>query len=163
MYGICPKSGELAGIVNDFDLASWVTSGEDRTGTTPFMVVTVADIEYKNHTIKISPLSGVDAWFRNGDNRDRDVHISLKRHFHSEYGQDQEVSGRYDRYFSTIQQNTRYWSDFHKSLQSKNHRTRPPRLDPRPRLESGLEFRGQGRSQRSRLLVNRKPMTRQAR
>lgn len=164
MYDICPKTGEPVGIVNDFDLASWVdhpTSNKDRTGTIPFMAidlldggldcciprlyrhdiesfcwvlayVTVADIEYKNHTIKIFPLSGVDTWFRDGDKRDRDAHISSKRHFHSEYGQDQEVSGRYDHYFNTVQQITRYWSDFHKSLRSKNRRTRPPRPNPRP-------------------------------
>lgn len=93
MYGICRKTGEPVGIVNDFDPASWVdhpTSNKDRTGTIAFMAIdlldggldghiprlyrhdiesfcwvlayfTVADIEYKNNIIKISPLSGVDA------------------------------------------------------------------------------------------------------
>ena len=145
MYAISAKAGVPVGIINDFDLASWVdysTTNNDRTGTIPFMAidllnggldsriprlyrhdlesfcwvlayVTVAKIDYKGCTIKISPLPGVDAWFKDDSKFERRSHISSKRHFYSEYGEEQGVSARYSRYLTTIQRITWYWFKFH--------------------------------------------------
>jgi len=46
MYGVCAETGKPAGIVNDFDLATWVdypTTNNDRTGTIPFMAIDLLD------------------------------------------------------------------------------------------------------------------------
>jgi len=160
MYDTSATNGP-AGILNDFDLATWVdhsTTNDDRTGTIPFMAidmldgglddriprlyrhdleafiwvlayVTVADIEYKDHTIEISPLPTVDTWFRDDNQAYRKAHISSKRHFHSEYDQDQEVSGRYC-YTSVVKQMICYWCNFHRSLQAENQRAKRP--NPKP-------------------------------
>ncbi|KAF9649100.1 hypothetical protein BDM02DRAFT_3167171 [Thelephora ganbajun] len=115
MYDMDEKTGDAVGIINDFDLATWVdhsTTNNDRTGTIPFMAIdlldggldscvprlyrhdvesfvwvlafiTVASIEYKDGTIKISPLPGVDAWFEDKLQSHRDAHILSKQLFHS--------------------------------------------------------------------------------
>jgi len=156
MYDTSATNGPV-GIVNDFDLATWVdhsTTNNDRTGTIPFMAIdmlnggldnriprlyrhdmesfiwvlayiTVADIEYKDHTIEISPLPTVDTWFRDDNQVDRKAHISSKLLFHLEYDQDQEVSGRYC-YTSVVKQMICYWCNFHQSLRPKNRRAKRP-------------------------------------
>ena len=141
MYDITAK-GEPIGIVNDFDLATWVdhpTTNNDRTGTIPFMTIdlleggldrriprlyqhdmesfswvlayiTVACIEYKDDTIKISPLRGVGAWFQDDDDKDRDAHIHVKKFFYSTYGKTHcAVPSRYQSYFDTIKRIAQYW------------------------------------------------------
>ena len=140
------------------------TTNNDRTGTIPFMAIdlldgglndrtprlyrhdmesfvwvlayiTVANIEYEDLTIKISPLPNVDAWFRDRDRADRDAHISSKRHFYLEYGRSQEVPGRYYRYLNAVRQITRYWCTFHQYLRAGKRRERPPRPNPKPAQE----------------------------
>ena len=158
MYDTSATNGPV-GILNDFDLATWVdhsTTNNDRTGTIPFMAIdmldgglddriprlyrhdlesfvwvlsyiTVAKIEYKNHTIEISPLSGVEAWFKDDDQADRKAHISSKRLLHLEYGRDtQPVSGRYHRYIDIVQRMTLYWVNFHQSLRTGGYGSPPP-------------------------------------
>jgi len=146
MYDFLEKTGNPVGILNDFDLATWVghsTTNNDRMGTIPFMAidllnggltnsiprlyrhdmesfvwvlafVTVAEIEYKDCAISISPLLKVEAWFRDVDQKDRETHISLKRSFHVFYGYDQQVSICYSDYLNPIQQVIRYCCDFHR-------------------------------------------------
>jgi hypothetical protein len=121
-----------------------LTSNIDRTGTIPFMAIdlldggldrriprlyrhdlesfcwvlaftTVADIEYQDCTIKVSPVSGVNAWFRDGNQADRASHIESKHRFHPRYGRTQPVHVRYYRYLQPIQRITQYWSNFHDS------------------------------------------------
>jgi serine/threonine protein kinase len=46
MYGVSAKTGDPVGILNDFDLATWVgnsTMNNDRTGTVPFMAIDLLD------------------------------------------------------------------------------------------------------------------------
>ena len=46
MYDVCAETGDPVGIVNDFDLATWVdhpTTNNDRTGTIPFMAIDLLD------------------------------------------------------------------------------------------------------------------------
>jgi len=46
MYGISPKTRDPVGIINDFDLASWVdhpATNNDRTGTIPFLAIDLLD------------------------------------------------------------------------------------------------------------------------
>jgi len=159
MYDIASETGEPVGVVNDFDLATWVdhsTTNNDRTGTIPFMAIdlldggldnriprlyrhdmesfiwvlayiTVANIEYKERTIKISPLPKVDAWFKDGDYADRDAHILSKRFFHLEYGRSQEVSDGYFSYCGVVQRMIQYWDDFHQSLRDIKYAQQPRR------------------------------------
>jgi len=168
MYDIS-EADEPIGILNDFDLATWVdhpTANNDRTGTIPFMAIdlleggfedcrprlyrhdmesfvwvlayiTVATIMYKGDTIKISPLSTstVDTWFKDDDQKDRNAHVSSKRHLHSEYGQIEEVSGRYNRYEDVVRQMTWYLYKFHGTLRIKKYRVHPSRPNPMPPLE----------------------------
>ena len=137
------------------------TTNNDRTGTIPFMAIdlldgglddriprlyrhdlesfiwvlayiTVARIEYKDRTIKISPPPKIDAWFKDDNQADRDAHVSSKQLLHSDYGSRQWVSGRHYRYTNIIQQMTRYWPDFHQSLRDRNYRAQP--LRPIPKL-----------------------------
>ena len=164
MYDVSAETGNPVGIVNDFDLATWVdhpTTNNDRTGTIPFMAIdlldgglddrtprlyrhdlesfiwvlayiTVARIEYKDRTIKISPPQNVDAWFKDDNQADRRTHVLSKRLLHSDYGSRQPVSGRYYHYTSIVQQMARYWSEFHQSLRTRNYRVQP--LLPNPNL-----------------------------
>ena len=139
-------TGSPVGILNDFDLATWVghrTTNNDRTGTIPFMAldmlkgeldgriprlyrhdlesfswvlgyVTVAYIEYKDHTIEDSPVGDVKMWFKDKDEDDREAHISSKQLFHENYGRfQQRVSGRYHDYRTVIRKITQYWHDFY--------------------------------------------------
>ena len=163
MYSISEKGVPL-GVVNDFDLASWVgrsTTNNDRTGTIPFMAidlleggldrciprlyrhdmesfswvlayVTVATIQYKGDAIEITPLEVIKAWFKDGDQSNRDAHITSKRHFHLDYGIRQEISVRHDSFSDTVRAITKYWSTFHDNRQVKNRRARPSRPTPRP-------------------------------
>jgi len=156
MYDTSATNGPV-GMVNDFDLATWVdhsTTNNDRTGTIPFMTIdmldgefddhvprlyrhdmesfiwvlayiTVAKIEYKDRIIKISPFEGVDAWFRDDDQADRNAHISSKRSLYSVYGTRQSVSGLYYDYVSVVKQMIRYWADFHESLQAMKYTQNP--------------------------------------
>jgi hypothetical protein len=166
------ETNDPVGIVNDFDLATWVdhsaTNG-DRTGTIPFMAIdlldgglddriprlyrhdmesfvwvlayiTVADKEYKDHTINITPLRWVNAWFKDDDQADRDVHINSKELFYSVYGRNRKVAGRYHHYINIVQQMTRYWSDFHQTLRVSNHGALP--LLPNANLFRESEFLG---------------------
>jgi len=64
--------------------------------------VTLADIEYKDRTIAISPLGKIKYWFRDGESSLK-VHVSLKRLFHMDYGCQHWVTDRYSRYFGVIQ------------------------------------------------------------
>ena len=137
------------------------TANSDCTGTIPFMAIdllerglgdcrpqlyrhdmesfvwvlayiTVATIVYKGDTIKISPLPNVDTWFWDDYQKDRNAHVSSKRHLYSEYGQIEEVSGRYDRYEDVVRQMTRYLYEFHQTLRMKKHRARRSRPNPMP-------------------------------
>ena len=160
MYDIT-GTGDPVGIINDFDLATWVdrsTANNDRTGATPFMAIdlldgglddrisrlyrhdmesfvwvlayiTVANIEYKDRTIKISPLPDVDAWFKDDDLRGRRAHVSSKLIFHLRYGHRQQVSGRYYNYHTVIRQMIRHWGNFYQSLQEKKYPSKPRRPD----------------------------------
>ena len=151
------ETNDLVGIVNDFDLATWVnhsTTNNDRTGTIPFMAIdlldgglddriprlyrhdlesfiwvlayiTVANIEYKGHTIKISPLPKVDTWFKDDDQADRDAHILSKRQFHLEYGHIQQLFDGYYCYYSVVQRMIRFWVNFHQSLRDMKYTLRP--------------------------------------
>ena len=146
MYDVS-ETGDPVGILNDFDLASWIgysTTNNDRTGTIPFMAIdllkgglearlprlyrhdlesfcwvlaytTVAKIDYKDCTIRISPRSGVDAWFNDGSKTERRLHILSKRFFYFEYGKEQGVHARYYSYLRAVRSITRQWSDFHES------------------------------------------------
>jgi hypothetical protein len=161
MYDI-DETGDLVGVVNDFDLATWVdhsTKNSDRTGTIPFMAIdlldggldkriprlyrhdlesfswilayiSVAEIEYKGSSIKISYTPITKAWFQDRYDTDRVAHVASKKNFHEDYYQTQEVSARYYRYSNTIQHISRHWSDFHKSLKFKGPRggARGPRM-----------------------------------
>lgn len=53
--------------------------------------ITIAKIEYKGGTVKISPLPDVDVWFKDDNLADCHAHISLKRFFHLEYSCSQQV------------------------------------------------------------------------
>jgi hypothetical protein len=137
------------------------TTNNDRTGTVPFMAIdlldgglddriprlyrhdlesfvwvlayiTVAEKEYKDRTINITPLQQVDPWFKDDDQVDRRAHVLSKRSFYLEYGPDQEVSGRYYRYITVVRQMTWYWSNFHQALRAKNYRAKPLRPNPKP-------------------------------
>ena len=163
MYDISGTE-EPIGILNDFDLATWVdhpTANNDRTGTIPFMAIdllegglddcrprlyrhdmesfvwvlayiTVAYIEYKGDTIKISPLPNVDAWFRDEHEADRSAHVWSKRLLHSDYGRKQRVSGRYGRYINTVRQMTRYLYQFHEDVRAKEYEGHPLQPNPIP-------------------------------
>ena len=157
MHDFPTETSDPVGIVNDFDLATWVhhsATNNDRTGTIPFMAIdlldggldrltprlyrhdmesfvwvlayiTVANIEYKNHAIKISPPPNLGAWFRDGDQADRDAHIMSKRSFHLDYGYSQQVSSSYYRYFGAIRQVILYWDNFHQALRAKANAPQP--------------------------------------
>jgi len=159
MYDILAETGELVGIVNDYDLATWVNhsaTNSDRTGTIPFMAIdlldgglndrtprlyrhdvesfvwvltyiTLANIEYKDCTIKISPPAGVKAWFRDDSPSDREAHISSKRLLPSEYGHIRQVCDGYFHYLGVVQQIIQYWGDFHKSLRDTKYARQPRR------------------------------------
>ena len=158
MYDIS-ETNDTVGVVNDFDLATWVdhkTTNSDRTGTIPFMAIdlldgglddrtprlyrhdiesfvwvltyiTVANIEYENYTIKISPLPQVDVWFKDHDYADRQAHISLKRFLHSDYGKSQQVTDGYYHYRSVVRRMVWYWSNFHQSLRDIKYAPQPRR------------------------------------
>ena len=176
MYDFLAGTDKPVGIVNDYDLATWVghsATNSDRTGTIPFMAIdlldsrlddriprlyrhdmesfvwvlayiTVANIEYKDCAIKISPPPKVGAWFRDGDQSDRDAHILSKRHFHSEYGQ--QVYDGYFHYLHVVEEIIRYWDDFHQSL-----RDLEPILQPQWR---GLPARVRGQPNASKAEVD---------
>ena len=164
MYDVSAETNDPVGVVNDFDLATWVnhsTTNNDRFGTIPFMAmdllegghirhipqlyrhdmesfswvlayITVAYIEYKDRTIKISPLGNVEAWFRDDYEGDRRAHILAKKIFHKEYGRAQGISGRYRDYHTIIRKITQYWPEFHETRAAAKHRERPRRLYPNP-------------------------------
>ena len=157
-------TGNPMGVLNDFDLATWIkhpTANNDRTGTIPFMAldlldggldrriprlyrhdlesfswvlayVTVAHVEYEGGNIEIFPLSGVDKWFKDANQAERDAHILSKQRFPWKYGQDQEVSGRYLRYCDLIQQIILYWCGFHMPPKkvSRKYSKKPQRPNP---------------------------------
>ena len=169
MHDFPAETDEPVGIVNDFDLVTWVNhsaTNDDRTGTIPFMAIdlldhgldrriprlyrhdmeslvwvlayiTVAKIEYKGSAIKISPPPKVDAWFRDGDQSDRDAHISSKLLLHSRYGRIQPVYKGYYRYLQVVREIIRYWADFHQSLQDMGYTLQPhePGVQPHVRME----------------------------
>jgi hypothetical protein len=146
MYDI-DETGEPVGVVNDFDLATWVdhsTTNNDRTGTIPFMAIdllkgglegriprlyrhdmesfgwiltyiSVAKIEYKGSSIKISSPPGTIKWFRDENLEHRETHADSKKLFHEKYGKKQGVfvSTRYRRYFRIIKCIIRHWTNFH--------------------------------------------------
>ena len=129
------------------------TTNDDRTGTIPFMAIdlldggfedqiprlyrhdmesfvwvlayiTVADIEYEDHTIKISPQLRVKTWFKD-DSEYRDAHILSKRRFHEEYGRRQPVFYGYYHYHNVVRQMIRHWANFHQSLWDTKYTIRP--------------------------------------
>ena len=93
--------------------------------------ITAANIEYENRTIKASPLSKANAWFKDGDQADRDVRVSPKLSFHLHYGRKQAVSGRYCDYVGVVDRMIQYWTDLHRSLQGRNYE-QPSLPNPRP-------------------------------
>jgi hypothetical protein len=51
MYGVSAETNDPVGILNDFDLATWVghsTTNSDRTGTLPFMAIDLLDGELED-------------------------------------------------------------------------------------------------------------------
>ena len=165
MYGVSPETGDPIGIVNDFDLATWVdhpTTNSDRTGTIPFTAIdlleggldrrtprlyrhdmesfswvlayiTIAEIEYKNCTIQISSRSGVDAWFRDADEGEREAHVSSKYLFHLKYGRKKlRVSARYSDHRNTVRGIARYWSAFHESREPEEEPLEPGVIEEEP-------------------------------
>lgn len=91
MYDISAETDNSVGIVNDFDLATWVdrpTTNNCRTGIAPFMAIDLLDggldrriprlyrhdlcLGTRHITIARveSPLQGVDPWFRDDDYSD---------------------------------------------------------------------------------------------
>ena len=168
MYAIS-KDGDPLGIVNDFDLATWVghsIPNNDRTGTIPFMAIdllnggldrciprlyrhdlesfswvlayiTIAKIQYEGQTITISPPSGAEPWFTDGNRSDRKTHIRSKRVFFSEYGWEEAgVFDRYYRYFNDVKRILQYWAKFHETLRIGKGEVQPPGLGAGPvRLE----------------------------
>jgi len=161
MYDVSAETGNLVGIVNDFDLATWVdhpTTNDDRTGTIPFMAIdllnggldnciprlyrhglesfiwvlvyiTVAYKQYKGRTIKMSPLEGVDTWFKDRDKADRNAHILSKRVLHLEYGYSPQISEGYYCYHSVVQRMIQYWDNFHQSMRDMKRTIQPRLLD----------------------------------
>ncbi|KAF9645199.1 hypothetical protein BDM02DRAFT_687220 [Thelephora ganbajun] len=87
--------------------------------------ITVANIEYKDHTIKISPSPLVETWFRDHDLTGRSAHIMSKQRFHLEYGRRQRVSARCFRYLDVVRQTMEYWDKFHQSLKHTKHMVEP--------------------------------------
>ena len=75
--------------------------------------VTVSYKQYTDHTIKISSLGGVRAWFKDRDEADRKAHISSKRLLYPEHGKRQPIFRSYRNYAGTVKQMIRYWVDFH--------------------------------------------------
>ena len=171
MYDSLYETDKPVGIVNDYDLATWVdhsAMNNDRTGTIPFMAIdlldggldgriprlyrhdmesfvwvlayiTVANIEYKDCAIKISPPPKVGAWFRDGDQSERDAHVSSKRLLPLEYGRIQPVYKGYYRYLHVIREIIRYWVTFHQSLRDMGYTLQPqePGVPVRAREEPG--------------------------
>ena len=155
------KANEPVGVVNDFDLATWVehqTTNNDRTGTIPFMAIdlldgglderiprlyrhdmesfvwvltyiTVANIQYEDRAIKISPLKQVGSWFKDNNHTDRYVHIQTKRYLHSSYGYSQRVTGGYFCYRSVVQRMVWYWGDFHQTIENIKYAPQPLNLN----------------------------------
>ena len=87
--------------------------------------ITVANIEYKDCTIKISPLPRVDTWFKDDNEADRHAHISSKRIFHFDYGHRQQVSEGYFTYHTVVRQMIRHWGDFYQSLEEMKYPPQP--------------------------------------
>ena len=157
MHDFHAETGKPVGIVNDYDLATWVNhsaTNSDRTGTIPFMAIdlldgglddctprlyrhdmesfvwvlayiTVANIEYKDCAIKISPPPELGAWFQDGDQSERNAHISSKRLLHLEYGQ--RVYEGYYHYRHVVREIIRYWVDFQQSLRDLKCTAQPRR------------------------------------
>ena len=90
--------------------------------------ITVANIEYRDRTIEISPLLQVNAWFTDDDKWKRCGHIGSKLRFHLDYGRKQRVFQDYFRYHGVIKQMIRYWVDLYNSLQAIKYPPQP--LDP---------------------------------
>ena len=134
------------------------TTNNDRTGTIPFMAIdlldgglddriprlyrhdmesfiwvlayiTVANIQYRDRTIEISPLPKVNTWFKDDNQDNRDAHILSKRYFHLKYGHIQRVFQGYFCYRSVVHQMTRYWDGFHQSLEATKYITQPLQPD----------------------------------
>ena len=172
MYDSPAETGKPVGIVNDYDLATWVghsTTNDDHTGTIPFMAIdlldnglksriprlyrhdmesfvwvlayiTVANIEYKDCAIKISPPPKLGAWFRDGNQFDRGAHISAKHLLPLEYGK--QVYDGYFRYLRVVREMIRYWVEFHQPLRDLKPILRP--------LRRGLPAHAQVKSSPSR-------------
>ena len=87
--------------------------------------ITVANIEHKDRTVKISPLPEVDTWFKYDSQVDRKVHIWSKQRLHSEYGLRQQDFQGYYRYHSVVQQMAWYWDVLHKPLLALKYTHRP--------------------------------------
>ena len=110
------------------------TTNTDRTGTIPFLAldmldrkldgriprlyrhdaesfiwvltyITLADVEYNGHTIKISRHSSVGPWF----GEDREGHFVSKHAFPSLYGTRYLVAEPYERYSTTIRSLIGHW------------------------------------------------------
>ena len=160
MYDSPDDAGEPVGIVNDYDLATWVdhsATNTNRTGTIPFMAIdlldggledriprlyrhdlesfvwvlayiTIAIIDYKDCTIKISYPPTVEAWFDDyGDQSERNAHTSSKQLFHSGYGHLHQVCEGYFRYFHVVQRIIQYWVNFHRPPQNAKYTIQPRR------------------------------------
>ena len=157
MHDFHAETGKPVGIVNDYDLATWVdhsATNSDRTGTIPFMAIdlldgglddriprlyrhdmesfvwvlayiTIAKIEYKDCTIKISPPPKVGAWFKDEDQSDRDAHISSKQLLHLRYGRIQPVYKGYFCYLHVVREIIRYWVNLHQSSQDMEYTLQP--------------------------------------
>jgi len=127
------------------------TTNNDRTGTIPFMAIdlldgglddriprlyrhdmesfvwvltyiTVANKQYEDRAIKISPLKEVGAWFKDNDHADRGAHIKTKRLLQFDYASyKQPVTSGYFHYRKVVQRMVRYWCEFHQILQDNMH------------------------------------------
>ena len=140
MYSVS-TTGEPEGVLNDYDLASWdkiPTTNNDRTGTIPFMTLSMLKAIVNNGLEERMPrlyrhdaesfiwvLAYITVVSVKYDNlsvkisRPQDVdlwfeedyraHLASKRSFHHVYGRDVEVTEPHKRYTITIRTLMEYW------------------------------------------------------
>jgi len=154
MYNISDTDGPV-GVLNDFDLATWVdhpTANNDRTGTIPFMAIDLLDGGLEDRRPRLYRhdmesfvwvLTYITVALIRYDNctikispppkvdtwfrEDREAHILSKEGFYTSYGRRQTVFEGYYRYHNVVRRMIQYWSEFHQSLQDMMYTPRPGR------------------------------------
>jgi len=160
MYDFLVKTGNPVGIVNDFDLATWIdhsASNKDRTGTIPFMAIDLLDGGLDRRTPRLyrhdmESFVWVLAYttVARKEYKNHTIKISpppkVDAWFRDDSRSDRELhvaskqsfhshynklaTGRYHHYTKVIRQAIWYWDDFHQSLQDMVDASR--RLWPNP-------------------------------